>query len=138
MSSLFNDLLHDFDHPAWEEETAPKITLAQIQFLCRALGAPKSGTKERVWIRLCAIRQVRAKISKYDGEAGVESLVNDFQKASLKKMAKEAGQWRSGNKRQLAITLLNWRNRARHQGTAFVQEQLTHAKKQPRQLTLSL
>jgi hypothetical protein len=136
MSSLFNELLHDFDHPAWEDESTPNITLAEIQFLCRALGAPKSGTKERVWVRLCAIRQVRAKISKYHGDAEIESLVNDFPKISLRRMAKEAGVWRSGNKRQLAITLLNWRTRARQQGSAFVQEQFAQAKKQPHQLAL--
>ena len=136
MSSLFNELLHDFDHPAWEDEDTTALTLAEIQFLCRALGAPKSGTKERVWVRLCAIRQVRAKIGKYEGEAGIDSLVSDVQKIDLKRMAKEAGVWRSGNKRQLAITLLNWRNTARIKGTAFVQEQFAQAKKQPHQFAL--
>lgn len=138
MSALFNELLHNFDHPAWEDETVPPLTLDQIQFLCRALGAPKSGTKEKIWIRLCAIRQVRKKLAPYDGETGVERLVTDFAKLPLKAMAKEAGVWRSGNKRQLAVCLLNWRNRCRQIGTAFVQHQFSIVKTQPRQLNLSL
>ncbi len=121
--SLFNDLLHDFDHEGWNEWDVPKLKLAEIQFLCRALGAPKSGTKEKISIRLLAVRQVRMKISKYPAtDEGVYALVADYPKEALKWMAKEAGLWRSGNKKQLAIVLLNWRIKVRADGQKFVDQ----------------
>jgi len=99
--SLFNELLWNFDHEGWNEDDIPKLKLKEIQFLCQALGAPKSGTKERVSTRLLAVRQVRMKISKYPSTSdGVHALVADYPKEALKWMAKEAGQWRSGNKKR--------------------------------------
>ncbi len=137
--SLFNELLHNFDHEGWNEWDIPKLKLAEIQFLCRALGAPKSGTKEKVSVRLLAVRQVRMKISKYPhSEDGVAAMVEDYQKEPLKWMAKEAGLWRSGNKKQLAIVLLNWRNKVRADGQKFLDQAFAAVAKAPRQLSFNL
>ncbi|MEI6494385.1 MAG: hypothetical protein WCO94_17700, partial [Verrucomicrobiota bacterium] len=95
--------------------------MKEIQFLCQALGAPKSGTKEKISVRLLAVRQVRMKISKYPAtEEGIAALIADFQKEPLKWMAKEAGQWRSGNKKQLGVVLLTWREKVRTSGRKFL------------------
>ncbi len=137
--NLFNELLHNFDHEGWNEWDIPKLKLKEIQFLCCALGAPKSGTKEKIAIRLLAIRQVRLKISKYPAtDEGVAAMVADFPKEPLKWMAKESGQWRSGNKKQLAIVLLNWRERVRADGQKFLDQAFAAADKAPRQLTFDL
>jgi hypothetical protein len=137
--NLFNELLHNFDHEGWNEWDIPKLKLKEIQFLCCALGAPKSGTKEKISIRLLAIRQVRLKISKYPAtDEGVAAMVADFPKEPLKWMAKESGQWRSGNKKQLAIVLLNWRERVRVSGRKFLDQAFAAVAQAPRQLTFDL
>lgn len=137
--SLFHELLWDLDHSAWNEYDLPGLKLVEIQFLCQCLGAPKSGTKEKIIIRLLAVRQVRIKLSKYACDFdGAMRLVSDFQKEPLKWMAKEAGVWRSGNKRQLAVCLLQWRDRARVSGKKFLDQAFAEAAKAPRQLTLDL
>lgn len=121
--NLFNELVYNFDHEGWNEYDLPKLKFAEIQFLCRMLGAPKSGVKENVIVRLLAVRQVRMKISKYSLE-GIDQFISDYPKDALKWMAKEAGLWRSGNKRQLAVVLLNWREKARREGQRFFDEQV--------------
>jgi hypothetical protein len=137
--SLFNDLVHDYDHEGWNEWDVPKLQLKEIQFLCKCLGAPKSGTKEKISVRLLAVRQVRLKISKYPStDEGACALAAEFNKESLKWMAKEAGQWRSGNKKQLAIVLLNWRTRVRQEGQKFLDQAFSLVFKNPRQLTFNL
>jgi len=137
--SLFNELLCSSDHEGWNEWDIPKLKLKEIQFLCQALGAPKSGTKEKISIRLLAVRQVRLKISKYPAtDDGVYALVADYPKEALKWMAKEAGLWRSGNKKQLAVVLLNWRTRVRVEGQKFLDQAFAAAAKTPRQLCFDL
>ncbi len=137
--SLFNELLHNFDHEGWNEWDIPKLKLKEIQFLCCALGAPKSGTKEKISIRLLAVRQVRMKISKYPAtDEGVYLLVADYPKEALKWMAKEAGLWRSGNKKQLGVVLLMWREKARVTGRKFLDQAFSAAAKATRQLSFDL
>ena len=137
--SLFNELIWNFDHEGWNEWDIPKLKLKEIQFLCCALGAPKSGTKEKISIRLLAVRQVRLKISKYPAtEDGIAAMVADFPKEPLKWMAKESGLWRSGNKKQLAVVLLNWRTRSRAEGQKFLDQAFAAAATAPRQLSFDL
>ena len=137
--SLFNELLWNFDHEGWNEWDIPKLKLKELQFLCQALGAPKSGTKEKISIRLLAVRQVRLKISKYPAtDEGVYALVADYPKEALKWMAKESGQWRSGNKKQLGVVLLMWREKVRVSGRKFLDQAFAAAKQTPRQLSFDL
>jgi hypothetical protein len=51
-------------------------------------------------------------------------------------MCREPGIWRSGNKRALAAGLLNWRDRCRARGKAFLTEMQAVSKSKPQQLTL--
>jgi len=46
----------------------------------------------------------------------------------------DAGIWRSGNKRALSAGLLNWRDRCRARGQAFLAEMRSLAKGRPQQL----
>lgn len=139
MSLLLSQLFHDPHNEAWNEFDLSRLTLSQVQVLCRALGAPKSGTKEKVIVRLLAVRQVRLAIAKYGADqTGIETLAGDNMKERLKWMAKEAGLWRSGNKRQLAAVLLTWRERCRFEGRKFVEEAMAQIATQHRQLTLNL
>jgi hypothetical protein len=49
-------------------------------------------------------------------------------------MCKEAGIWRSGNKRQLAVGLLNWRDQCRYKGQKFFAAMRAAGTSQPHQL----
>jgi hypothetical protein len=51
-------------------------------------------------------------------------------------MCREIGIWRSGNKRALAAGLINWRDRCRARGKAFLTEMHSFSKSTPHQLTL--
>jgi hypothetical protein len=55
-----------------------------------------------------------------------------YRRESLRDMCKEAGVWRSGNKRQLAAVLLSWRNRCRRDGQKFFAELQALGKAQPK------
>jgi hypothetical protein len=53
----------------------------------------------------------------------------------LRDMCREAAIWRSGNKLALSAGLLNWRDRCRARGQAFLAEMQSLAKDRPQQLT---
>jgi hypothetical protein len=59
-----------------------------------------------------------------------------MRRESLRDMCREAGIWRSGNKRALAAGLINWRDRCRARGKAFLTEMQSVSKSKPQQLTL--
>jgi hypothetical protein len=63
-------------------------------------------------------------------------LAASIRRESLRDMFREAGIWRSGNKRALAAGLLNWRDRCRAHGKAFLTEMHSLSKSRPQQLTL--
>jgi hypothetical protein len=58
-----------------------------------------------------------------------------YKSESLRDMCREAGIWRSGNKRALSAGLLNWRDRCRARGQACLAEIRALAKDQPQQLS---
>ena len=60
-------------------------------------------------------------------------LVAGYDRPALQGMAKVAGTWRSGTKKQLAIGLLNWRNYARQRGQAAYREAMEYLSTRPRQ-----
>lgn len=130
--SLFSKLVYNFDAEEWNEYDLPKLSLREIQVLCRLLGSPKSGSKEKVIARLLAVRQVRLKLSRFQDDP--HAIVPEFRKEALKHMAREAGLWRSGNKIQLATVLLNWRNKCRHDGQKFFEDISAELAKRPQQL----
>ena len=133
-SALFQSML--FSEDGWNEWDMPKLKLKEIQFLCRMMNAPYSGTKEKLVIRLLTVWQVRKKLAPFDGEEGVAELVKAEPKENLKWMCKVNCLWRSGNKKQLSITLINWRNESRMKGQEFYKHQVELSKKAPHQLSL--
>lgn len=132
---LFHELLYAWDHRGWNEDDLAKLPTAEIQDLARVLSAPISGPKNKVIIRLLKTRHVRTVLSKYTcTDEGVAQLVEAMSRKELQLLAKMMCVWRSGNKKQLAITLLQWRDRARMEGQKFTDAMLAAARRAPRQL----
>ena len=132
--ALFFELMYDFQSERWNEFELPKLSLRELLALAKLLGCPSCASKEAVTFRLLAHRKLRLKLSRLADNA--EELANSYKRESLRDMCREAGIWRSGNKRALAAGLLNWRDRCRARGQAFLAEMRSLAKVQPQQLTL--
>src|ERR1700730_1051860 len=77
-------------------------------------------SKETVIVRLLAQRELRLKLARFTDNP--EELAISYKRESLRDMCREAGIWRSGNKRALSAGLLNWRDRCRARGQAFLAE----------------
>lgn len=137
---LFSRLVYLADSDLWNEFELQRLSQVQLRTLAMLWGAPKSGTKELVIIRILAVRQVRLKLGpfKEDTEASITPIVSAFRKEQLKHMARECGLWRSGNKAQLAAVLLSWRARARARGEDLLRQMLSAGRSQPRQMLLAL
>jgi hypothetical protein len=131
--ALFSELVYDFQSERWNESELPKLTLREPQTLAKLLGSPSCGTKERLVARLLAQRELRFKLSRFTDKP--EELAISYRRESLRDMCREAGIWRSGNKRALSAGLLNWRDRCRARGQAFLAEMQSLAKDRPQQLT---
>ena len=95
----------------------PKLSLRELQALAKLLGCPSYGTKEMLVIRLLAQRELRFKLARFTDNP--DELASSYRRESLRDMCREAGIWRSGNKRALSAGLLNWRNDAAHKGRHF-------------------
>jgi hypothetical protein len=115
--ALFFELMHDFQSERWNEFELPKLSLRELLALAKLLGCPSRGSKETVIVRLLAQRELRLKLVRFTDNP--EELANSYQRESLRDMCREAGSWRSGNKRALATGLLNWRDQCRARGQAF-------------------
>jgi hypothetical protein len=115
--ALFFKLMYDFQSERWNEFELPKLSLRELLALAKLLGCPSCGSKEAVTVRLLAHRELRLKLCRFADNP--EELANSYQRESLRDMCREAGIWRSGNKRALSAGLLNWRNRCRARGQAF-------------------
>jgi hypothetical protein len=98
------------------------------------LGCPSYGTKETLVVRLLAKRALRLKLAPFTDNPA--ELAASMRRESLRDMCREAGIWRSGNKRALAAGLINWRDRCRARGKAFFTEMQSVSKSRPQQLTL--
>jgi hypothetical protein len=90
-------------------------------------------TKEALIVRVLAQRELRFKLARFTDNP--EELAISYRRESLRDMCREAGIWRSGNKRALSAGLLNWRDRCRARGQAFLAEMQSLAKDRPQQLT---
>jgi hypothetical protein len=131
--SLLSELIHDFDSQRWNEYEIPKLFLRELQVLAKLLGCPFSGVKEILVVRLLAHRQLRLKLARFGDDPA--PLMEAYRREALRDMCKEAGIWRSGNKRALAAGLLNWRDRCRLNGQKFFAEMQSFSKSRPQQLT---
>jgi hypothetical protein len=131
--ALFFELMYDFQSERWNEFELPKLSLRELLVLTKLLGCPSCGTKERVIVRLLAQRELRLKLARFTDNP--EELANSYKRESLRDMCREAGIWRSGNKRALSAGLLNWRDRCRARGQAFLAQMQSLSRGQPQQLS---
>ena len=131
--ALFSELVYDFQSERWNEFEVSKLSMRELQALAKLLGCPSHGTKEALIVRLLAQRELRFKLARFTDNP--EELAISYRRESLRDMCREAGIWRSGNKRALSAGLLNWRDRCRARGQAFLAEMKSLAKDRPQQLT---
>ena len=127
--ALFCELVYDFQSERWNEFELPKLSLRERQALAKLLGCPSCGSKETVIVRLLAQRELRFKLARFTDNP--EELAISYRRESLRDMCRDAGIWRSANKRALSAGLLNWRDRCQ----AFLAEMQSLAKHRPQQLT---
>ena len=132
--ALFFELMYDFQSERWNEFELPKLSLRELLALAKLLGCYSCGSKETVIVRLLAQRELRLKLDRFTDNP--EELANSYKRESLRDMCREAGIWRSGNKRALSAGLLNWRDRCRARGQAFLAEMRSLVKARPQQLSL--
>ena len=130
--ALFFELVYNFDSERWNEFELPKLSLRELLALAKLLGCPSCGSKETVIVRLLALRELRLKLARFTDN--LEELAISYKRESLHAMCREAGIWRSGNKRALAAGLLNWRDRCRARGHAFLAQMRSLARERRQQL----
>jgi hypothetical protein len=130
--ALFSELVYDFESERWSEFELPKLSLRELQALAKLLGCSFCGTKETLVVRLLAQRELRFKLARFTDDP--DELASSYRRESLRDMCREAGIWRSGNKRALSAGLLNWRDRCRARGQAFLAEMRSLSKDRPQQL----
>ncbi len=139
MTDLCSKLYRDFDHEGWNEFDLETLPNRELEFLSRMMGIAFSGTKSARIVRLLSCRIVRRELSKFEANPdGVKALTEQFKRSRLRWMCDQAHVWKSGNKLQLAVCLLNWRNRCRREGNAYYQRCVEQSLQEPQQLTLAL
>jgi hypothetical protein len=131
--ALFSELMYDFQSERWNEFELPKLSLRELLALAKLLGCPYCGNKETVIVRLLVQRELRLKLARFTDNP--EELAISYKRESLRDMCREAGIWRSGNKRALSAGLLSWRDRSCARGQAFLAEMRSPAKDRPQQLS---
>ncbi len=133
MKALLSELIHNFDSQRWNEDELSLLSFRELQLLAKLFGCPFSGVKQSVVVRLLAHRQLRFKLARFGDDPA--PLMEACRREALRDMCREAGIWRSGNKRALAAGLLMWRNRCRLNGQKFFAEMQSLSKSRPQQLT---
>ena len=126
--ALFPEPMHDFQSERW------KLALRELLALAKLLGCPSCGSKETVIVRLLAHRELRLKLARFADNP--EELANSYKRESLRDMWREAGIWRSGNKRALSASLLNWCDSVPRARPSVSTEMRSLAQARPQQLSL--
>ena len=135
VTHLFQELVRDVHSQRWTEDELAKLSGVELHALTKLLSCRSSGAKQSVIVRVLAYRQLRFKLAPFSDDP--LPLANAYRRESLRDMCKEAGIWRSGNKRQLAAGLLTWRNRCRLNGQRFLANMNAVTAARPRQLSFS-
>jgi hypothetical protein len=135
ITHLFKEL-RDVHSERWNEDDLAKLSTVELEVLAKLFACPSSGAKQALIVRILAHRHLRLKLGRFTDDP--RPLADAYRRESLRDMCREAGIWRSGNKRQLAAGLLSWRNRCRSSGQKFLAEVRTAATSKPSQLELSL
>ena len=115
--ALLSQLVYDFQSVRWNEFELPKLSLRELQTLAKLLGCALYGTKESLIVRLLAQPELRFKLARFTDNQ--DELASSYRRDSLRDVCREAGIWRSGNKRALSAGLLNWRDGCRARGQRF-------------------
>ena len=111
----------------------------ELKAIAGLLHCPKYGTKEQLIVKILALRSLRFKLATFPSTLdGARQLASEKRKEDIKAMASEAGTWKSGNKVQLAVALISWRDYCRHQGSVFFAEQKRLAEQSGVQLQFSM
>jgi hypothetical protein len=63
--ALFSELLYDSHSERWNESELPKLSLGELEALCKLLECPCYGTKEILVVRLRAQRALRLKLAPF-------------------------------------------------------------------------
>ena len=87
--ALFSELLHDSHSQRWNEFELPKLSLGELQALCKLLGCPSNGTKETLVVRLLSQRALRLKLAPFTDNP--TELAASMRRESLRDMCREAG-----------------------------------------------
>lgn len=96
---------------------ASKLTTKEFDALNESMGFPISGTKQERIDRFMKLYEIRDRIKDYAATyEGARALSHVYKRADLYQMAKDMKGWKSGNKLQLAASLLSWRDRTRYNG----------------------
>ena len=112
-----------------------KLSGDELRFLCGAIGCPHSGTKAEIINNILNHMQVRLKLADHEDP---DVLSSSFKKKELYQMAALVKIWKSGNKRQLACSLLNWRNRCRLIGRQYMADYRANTQGLPKQIQMLL
>lgn len=88
----------------------------ELEALCSVLNISKSGTKAKKIQNIIATMRLRDRISRET----VDSLMEKYKARQLKDMVRTAKGFLGGNKKQLAISLINWREKQRFMGKKYI------------------
>jgi hypothetical protein len=95
----------------------------ELDVICKLMGIPLSGTKAKKINRILNLWDLRHTLSKYEySHEGAKELSDFYFRVELHDMCRRAKIWRSGNKSQLSLSLLFWRDSARRKGKKFLKE----------------
>jgi hypothetical protein len=134
MTLLCSELWKDFNHQGWNEYDLSTLPAADLVFLCRVAGIAHTGAREKLIVRLLSCRIVRFELSKFADDP--HAVAAAFNRDRLRWMCIQANLWKSGSKPQLAVVLLNWRNRCRMEGQKHLDACISETIKRGFQLLL--
>ena len=121
----------------WTSGQLAQLTSTELEYLCRLLAVPHSGTKPARVARLLDAADLRTLLAPYTHP---DQMTPIFSRRTLAALAKRAGIWSGGTKWGLANGLLGWRDECRRKGQQFHDETTVAARAlragQPRQVSM--
>ena len=98
--ALFFELMYDFQSERWNEFKLPKLSLRELLALAKLLGWLLTVARKRSLFASSRQRELRLKLARFTDNP--EEVAIYFKRESLRDRCREAGIWRSGNKRALS------------------------------------
>jgi hypothetical protein len=109
----------------WTADQLTQLSAIELEYLCRLLAIPHTGTKSARVGRLLDAADLRTILAPYTHP---DQMTPIFSHRTLAALAKRAGTWNGGSKWGLANGLLGWRNECRRKGQQFHDETTTAAR----------